>query len=242
MATNLVGDVCIGQHSLCLLRVSALDTDCSPLGGADSGIVSLGMVSMSATAEVEEGRRIEPKNGCGQISYTYSEQDVIKRYTISGEMNYHDIELKRTLFGGTLIVGHATNSDFPGENIGFAERHHTSTQVYNGVYLEVIVKAASATAGDCAGAAANLPYAVGYIFGRAKLRPGDRTFDENNSVFSFTGTAEGNPNLFNGPWNDYPGVGYTPNSPVVEVQYSLAEYQAMLAVARCGYQTLPAAS
>jgi hypothetical protein len=57
-----------------------------------------------------------------------------------------------------------------------------------------------------------------------------------------TGRATSNPALFNGPWNDWVGDGYIPNSPSVEVQYSRAEYEAIAAVARCGFQTLPAAS
>lgn len=241
MASNLAGDVCIGQHSVCLLRAAALDSSCVPVGGADSGIVTLGIITMTASAEVEEGRVFEPKNGCGRIGYTFEEPDTIKRFNLTGELLYHDLEMKYLLFGGSLITGHASASDFPNKNIGYAVPHYSDTQS-NGVYLEVIVRTAAEGVGECASQGDEVPYAVGYIFGKTKLTPGDQTFEDAESPVTFSGRATGNPNLFNGPWNDWPGSGYIPNSAKVEVQYSRDEYDAIATVARCGFQTLPAGS
>jgi len=241
MATNLAGDVCIGQHSVCLLRVAALAADCSPAGGADSGIVSVGLVTLTATPDVQEGRVFEPVNGCGSPLWTYEEADVIKRYNLTGEIGYHDLEMKYLLFGGRLITGHASASDFPNKTIGHAVPHFTDAAT-NGVYLEAIVRNVSAESGECSADGEDVPYATGYIFGKAKLTPGDMTLESAEQNVTFTGRATGNPSLYNGPWNDYPGSEYIPNSPKIEIQYSRAEYDAIAAVARCGFQTLPAAS
>jgi hypothetical protein len=238
MATNLAGGIDLGQHSVCLLRAAALAPDCSPLGGADSGIVTLGIISLTADPDVEEGRVFEPKNGCGTVGWTYEEQSRVKRFNLSGELLYHDLEMKQLLFGGTLVVGHASASDFPGKVIGWAgpARH-------NGVYLEVITRLVGAGIGECSVGGVAVPAAKGYIFGKVKLTPGSQTYEDAEAPVAFTGVASGNPVLFDGPWNDYPGVGYIPNTPYpVEVEYSQAEYDAIAALAGAGYKTLPAAS
>lgn len=241
MASNLVGPICIGQHSVCILRVAALDTDCSPLQGTNGGIVTLGLVSLTADPEVREGRRFEPTNGCGDTAWIFEEEDRVLRYSLSGELTYHDLELKQMLFGGTLING-AAGGPFVGKVAGYAERDYSDTAARNGVYLEVIVRAASAVSGDCAVGATTTAYAVGYIFGKAKLRPGTRTFENAESVVTFEGVSTSNPNLFNGPWNDYPLTGYIPKSPVVEAHYSQSQYATIAATASCGFLNLPASS
>jgi hypothetical protein len=242
MATNLAGGICLGQHSVCLLRAAALDTDCSPMGGADQAIVTLGIITLTAAFEYEDGRVFEPKNGCGTIGWTYEEADKIKRINLTGELLYHDWEMKQLLFGGSTITGHATASAFPGKIIGYNVPNFDATP-NNGVYLEVIVRNVGAGVGDCAGSGtAAFPYAAGYIFGKAKLTPGDRTFEDAEAPVAFQGKVSGNPNLFNGPWNDYPGTGYIANSPMVEVAYGRTEYDAIAATAGCGYKALPAAS
>jgi hypothetical protein len=236
----LPGDVCIGQRNVCLFRAALLDTDCSPLGGADSGIVTVGLVTMTASPEVEEGTVAEPKNGCGTILYTVSDPDVIKRYNLTGEFALHDLEMEYILFGGTVVEGKTAGPN-DGETIGWASPGPDSTP-NDGVYLEVIVQNVGQGFGDCGGGAGGfLPY-TGFVFGKTKLTPGDRTFENDVANVAFTGKAFQNPSLYNGPWNDWPGQGYIPTSPKVEIQYTQAQYDAMLAVAGCGWQTLPAGS
>jgi hypothetical protein len=67
-------------------------------------------------------------------------------------------------------------------------------------------------------------------------------FEDDVARRTFTGTAVSNPALFNGPWNDYPGLGYIPNTPYLYVGYSDAEYELILAEAAPGYADLPAGS
>ena len=86
-------DVCIGQRNVCILRAAKLDDDCSPLGGADSGVVTVGIVTMTASAEIEEGTIAEPKTGCGDIAFTVADPDILKRYNVTGEILFHDVEM-----------------------------------------------------------------------------------------------------------------------------------------------------
>lgn len=236
----LPGDVCIGQRNVCVLRAAKLDTDCSPLGGANSGIVTVGIVTMTASPEIEEGTVAEPKTGCGDIAFTVSDPDVIKRYNLTGEILFHDWEMMEVLFGGTLVLGKG-GGPYAGQTIGWASPGPDSA-ASNGVYLEVITENVGQGFGDCASAVGGfVPYS-GHIFGKVTLVPGDRTFENDVANVAFTGKAFQNPNLFDGPWNDYTGAGYIPKSPYVTAGYSLAEYNAILATAGCSYVTLPAAS
>lgn len=241
MASALPGDICVLQRNVCLIRIAKLDADCSPTGGADGGIVSAGIVSMTASPEIEEGTIAEPKNGCGRIMATVSDPDIIKRYNITaGEIATHDVEMMYLLFGGELVVGKAGGS-YPSLNIGWASPN-TLSGARTGVYLEVITQQFGEGLGDCTSLAANFPPYVGHIFGKVLAIPGDRAFENDVANITFTGKAFQNPSLYDGPWNDYPGTGYAKNSPYQTVGYSAAEYNAILAVSGCGYVTLPAGS
>lgn len=240
MASNLAGDIYIGELNVCLLRAAKLDSDCSPLGTADSAIITPGLVTMTATADIVEGTTYEPKTGCGDIAYTVTKPDRVKGYSLSGELVFFDFELMEVLFGGSLITGNV-GSDFNGKVIGHAMPNY-NTPATNGIYLEVITEAVGEGAGDCVTSGSGFPTYVGHIFGKVKMTPGDRTFAEEAATLSFTGKATNNPSLFDGPWNDYPGTGYIANSPYVQVGYSAAEYAAILALAGAGYKTPSAAS
>lgn len=236
----LPGDVCIGQRNVCIARGALLAADCSPLGGANSGFVTVGIVTATASPEIEEGTVAEPKNGCGSIMYTVSDPDILKRFNLTGELLFHDWEMKYLMFGGEAIQG-ATGGPNEDETIGWASPGPDSPRS-NGIYLEFIVENVGQGLGDCGGGAGGfLPY-TGHIFGKVLLVPGDRTMENDVANVLFTGKAFQNPALYDGPWNDWPGDGYIPTSPHVEIGYTQAEYDAILANAQCGWQTLPTAS
>lgn len=242
MATNLAGGVCIGQLNACVVRVAKLDADCTPTGGADSGYVTAALATLSAEPDIEEGTRFEPKNACGELMFTYEQDSRIKRYNLSGEFFFFDWEMLKLLFGGDLVLG-AAGGPFAGKVIGHAMPNYTVNPT-SGVYLEVITQAVVEGAGDCQqpAAAAAYPSYIGHIFGKVRLTPGSRTFENDVARVTFTGVATNNPLLTNGPWNDYPGAGYIPNSPYTQVGYSAAQYNTILGTVGCGYQTLPAGS
>lgn len=240
MATNLAGGVCIGELQACIVRAAALDADCSPTGGTNGGIVTAGLVTMTADPDIEEGTVYEQKNACGDILFTYEKDSVVKRYNVSGEFGFSDFEMMALLFGGTTILGKAGGS-FAGKVVGYADRLYTAAR-RNGVYLEVITTAITQGAGDCVVSGTGAPAAIGHIFGKARLTPGSINFADDIKRVAFTGKATNNPNLFDGPFNDYPGAGYTPNSPHVAVGYSAAEYAVILATVGCGLQNISSGS
>lgn len=240
MASNLAGGVCIGELQACILRASRLDSDCTPTGGVNGGIVTAGLVTLTADPDVEEGTVYEQKNACGDILFTYEKDDKIKRYNLSGELGFSDFEMMALLFGGSTILGRAGGA-FAGEVIGYADPLYTAA-ARNGVYLEVITTAIAEGAGSCVVAGSANPFAIGHIFGKVKLRPGSSTFADDVKRIAFSGKGTNNPNIFNGPWNDYPGAGYAPSSAHITVGYSEAEYSAIAATVTCGYQDLPTGS
>ena len=241
MATNLAGGLCLGELNVAVFRIARLDSDCTPTGGANSGVVTAGLITLTADPDIEQGTTFEPKNGDGDIMFTYEEDDKIKRYNISGEMGFLDFEAMELLFGGSTVLGRAGGS-FAGQVIGYADRSYTAA-ARNGVYLEVITRAIAEGAGSCVTSGAGTPVAFGHIFGKAKLVPGSKNFGNDVKRVTFSGKATANPSLYDGPWNDYPGAGYIPNAPSVIVGYTQAEFDAILAKLNCGYTTdLPAGS
>ncbi len=136
MASNLAGGLCIGELNAAVIRAARLDADCSPTGGANSGLVTAGLVTLTADPDIEEGTVFEPKNGDGDIMFTYEEDDKIKRYNHSGEFGFADFEMMELLFGGSTILG-KPGGDFAGKVIGYADRPYTAAP-RNGVYFEVI--------------------------------------------------------------------------------------------------------
>ena len=240
MPSALPAAVNIGQYNACVVRVAKLDTDCTPLGGNSSGWVTAGLLTMTATPDVEEGTVFEPKTACGAIAYSIEDPDRIKRYNLTGEFVFFDVEGMEIMFGGTVVVG-ASGGDYASDNIGYAVPDYNSPNT-NGVYFEVITQAVAEGAGDCVSSSGGYPTYHGHIFGKTLLTPGDVTFENDVARLGFTGKARSNPALYDGPWNDYPGEGYIPTSPYVRVGYSAAEYAVIEATVAPGYADLPAAS
>lgn len=240
MASALPGDICVGQHSVCLVRAALLGPNCVPVGGVDAGIITTGIVTATASPEMIDGASFEPLTGCGDIAWTYETRDKIRRWTLSGELSYFDHEAMEILFGGDVIVGD-TGTPFAGDNIGWASPWYTDEEPPS-VYLEFITKTAGQGVGDCAAPDDPFPGYVGHIFPKASLVPGDRTFEFDVATLAFDGFSVANPNLDDGPWGDFPGTGGIPTTGYLQVSYSNEQYAAMLEDAACGYATLPAFS
>jgi len=218
------------------MRASQLNPDCTPVRGADAGIITPGIITATATPEFIDGAQFEPTNGCGDIAWTYETRNRIRRYTVAGELTYFDHEGMALLFGGQIIIGRA-GTPFPTKSIGWASPWYTDDDPGN-VYLEFIVKTAGEGVGDCGDPVEPFPPYVGHIFPKATLVPGDRTFEFDAATLTFDGFSVSNPNIGIGPWGDWPGVGNIPNTGYVQVSYSQAEYNDMLALAACGHQTV----
>lgn len=244
MPSNLPVAENIAINGVCLFRVAQLDSDCSVLGGNCTGYVTAGIIDFTATPDVEEGTVVQPKNGCGTTLYRLVRQDRVLGYNLSGNLGFFDDEGLRIMFGGTAVIG-GSLSDFPNDTIGWASPNLNDSN--NGVYLEVITQTVSEGAGDCITSGSGRPQYAGFIFGKVRLTLGEISLQEDAVNLPFTGKASNNPNLFNGPWNDWPGQGtggtaYIPNSPLVKVGYSAAEYEDIVATIGAGCVDLPAGS
>lgn len=240
MPTALPTTTNLGEVGVCLLRIARLDTDCSPLGGNGSGYVTAGIADFTATPDVEEGVVIQPKNGCGVTVYKINRPDRILGYNISGNLWFFDHEAMYQMFGGSTILGKASGS-FNNKVIGWAAPNYNSAAT-NGVYLEVITQRVAEGAGDCITSGTGFPTYEGHVFGKVLMTPGEFSPSDDAIQMSFTGKALSNPNLADGPWNDYPGAGYIPNSPYATFGYTTAEYTTILALAAAGAKDLPAGS
>jgi len=240
MASQIPGSVNLGQLNACVVRAARLDADCSPTGGTDNGIVSAGLVTMTADPVISEGTAFEQKNACGAVLFSYTEDDKLTGWTFNGEFAFTDPEIASLLFGGSVIAGAAAGA-FAGKSIGFAAPLYNAP-ARNGVYLEVVTTTIQEGAGNCISSSGATPVAYGHIFGKVKLTLGSISFANDIIRVAFTGKGTNNPNLFDGPWNDYPGAGYIPNTSYAYVGYSQAQYSAILAAVAPGFVTLPAGS
>lgn len=240
MATNLPGPTNLGELNACVVRAARLDADCSPTGGTSTGIVTAALVTLTASPVVAEGTAFVQKNACGNTLYTVNQDDKITGYTLTGEFAFSDFEMMAMLFGGSTILGVAAGA-FAGKVIGYADPLY-SAPTRNGVYLEVITTTVAENAGDCVSSTGSVPVAFGHIFGKAKLTPGDLNFSNDIKRITFTGKSVNNPALFDGPWNDWVGAGYIPNTAHAVIGYSQAQYTAILNAVTVGYVDLPAGS
>lgn len=240
MATNLPGPVNLGQLNACVVRAARLDADCGNSGGTSSGHVTAALVTLTATPVIAQGTVFAQKNACGTTAFTVTQEDKITGYTLSGEFMFADFELMATLFGGATVLGKAAGT-FAGKVIGYADPLYNGPS-RNGAYLEVITTSVVEGAGDCITSGTTVPVAFGHIFGKCKLVPGAITFQNDIIRVAFDGSSTNNPSLFDGPWNDYPGAGYTPNSAHVTVGYDTAGYNAILASVVVGAADLPVGS
>lgn len=236
----MAGPVNLGELNACIVRGAKLDADCGNTGGTSSGIVTAALVTLTATPVIAAGAVFAQKDACGTTKFTLTQEDKVTGYTLSGEFAFSDFEMMSMFFGGATILGNAAGA-FSGKVIGYADPLYNGPS-RNGAYLEVITTAVVEGSGDCITSGIAAPVAFGHIFGKVKLVPGAMTFQNDIKRIAFDGNSTNNPSLFDGPWNDFPGTGYIPNSPHVVVGYSAAQYATILASVVVGFADLPVGS
>lgn len=241
MATNLAGGKCIAHRNACLLRVGRLDSLCAPVYGADNGILTTALVTLTASAEIEVGAEDLRKNACGTVLVNVKKQDKIKRRNLTGEMVFYDYEAFEIMFGGEVLHG-AAGLPWAGEVSGYAEPGPDSPDL-DPISLEVVVENAFGGQGTCSATGSDAPVYTGIIFPKVFLTRGDVTIQEGAINVAFTGTSEPNPAYFTGPWrdwDDYSAEPFPDYSSMVEIGYDALPLVGL--TAGCGYQTTPAAS
>ena len=230
MASNLAGGYCIAQAKVCYLRVGRLSSLCAPMTGANNGAVSVGLVTLTRSSEIEEGQEYQFKNGCGTIVAQKNDADRRKWYNLTGEIFTFDYEFMELLFGGSLLIADS-GEDYAGKVIGYA-RPLTSAAPPNGVSFEMWSEVVMGTGGGCSVDAAAPTY-VRHVFPRVVAVEGDMTFENDGRRFTFNAKAYENPAFGNGHWNDIPLTYPMPTS--AHYEFIEQELPAMLDDQGCGY-------
>lgn len=181
---------CAGSLQVCAMRLARLDTDGTPLVGADNLLVTNDFSTVNYAFEMSEGEDFEQKNACGDISVAFKEQDRIKRMTLGATFTKKQPEVHQFLFGGTLI-------EDAGDVIGYIPPGTGENPNPNGVSVEVWTKAIVDGA-----QAAELPW-WWFVFPRTKWVPGDAALGNEVHQSPFTGFTEQNSNWGDGPANDW---------------------------------------
>lgn len=241
MPSNLPADINLGSASACIFRAARLESDCSPSQGTNGGVVTAGLVTATATPDVREGDNFEAISACGTSMGEVTRRSTIRRWNVSGELWFFDAELHEVLFGGELTLGRP-GGPFAGDVIGWEAPTAANVNNHFGAYLEIITQVWAEGAGDCQVPGSATPVWWGHVFGKVLLTPGERQFGNEMHRVTFTGSATANPNLYDGPWNDYPGAGYLGATGYQYFGYSQAQYDTIEAMVGAGYMDLPAAS
>lgn len=183
---------CAGSLQVCAARFARLDTDGTPLIGADNMLITKDLATVSYSFELTEGEDFEQKNACGDISVAYKEQDRIKRVNLGYTSTKPAPELHYFLFGGELIY------DAPGGDvIGYVPPGTGENPNPNGVSAEFFTKAIVDGA-----QAADLPW-WWWPFVRTRWVPSDRSMGNEVHTAPFTGYTEMNENWAPGPAADW---------------------------------------
>lgn len=235
MTTNLPGGRCLFEKNVCYLRAVRLGSNCSPLVGPNNAAVTTGILTMTRSAEIEDGTEFDFKNGCGSTIAYAQDPDNLKRFNLTGTLYTMDHELFEVLFGGELIVAD-TGESFQGQNIGYARP--LGRQTGSGVSLEVWTEAVFGIGGGCS-TDTSAPSYVRHVFPRVLLTEGDRVFENEKGSVTFNGKAFANPAWGNGGFNDYPGV-YPGPTESGHFEFQEVALPASVSGAGCGYITVPA--
>lgn len=232
MASNTI---CIGQRQACVLRATRLDEDCTPAEGADNAVVTAGLANLNLEPQVEEGAVFNPPNACGDYLWTAEDPDRILRYTGDFEFTVWDFELIELLTDAALVIGSDT-SPWADVAIGVAYPGPT-TDPSPGVALEIWVKNAGLgeDAGTC-GPPEDVPPWSRYVLPRVRIRPGNRTFNNEASMFTGNIKVSANAQWGEGPWGDWHADEVFPTSPVIQF------FDDEIPEASCGYIEVPAST
>lgn len=187
-----MANTCAGALAACALRITRLTSDGSPDAGADNLYVSDALVSLTATAVIEEGTEVSQKNACGSVLFSAVGDDSLTRFDISGTIALPDPELMEMITGGTRLAN--------GAAVGYAVPAIGPLSAL-GVGIELWQKRIDVSTGDQESA---YPWNWWLLPNVKNLRIGDLTWDENAFVVPFNGRAFGNGEWYDGPQADWP--------------------------------------
>lgn len=183
-----IADRCFSAIKACRLRIVRLDSCGRPVVGARSVLTSKGFVSVTATADIEEGEEFLVKNACGEPCINEKDCSFLKRYNL--EINFCKVDPA----GVELTTGQrlVLNDDGDGAGFGLGE----TIQCDEGFSLELWQKL---TNKDCDASGDPEWFYWSFPFlNNGTL--GDLTFE--NGPFSFSITASTNKIAREDQWGD----------------------------------------
>lgn len=181
------------------IRVSRLMSDGSiATGPSASYVLTNDFISLSFTAEVNEGIDIEQVGGDGTICATYRGPDTLKRVNIELAICNPDPEASEILAGGTLL------SD-AGMVVGYAPPPVGVNGNPNGAAIEVWSKAIVNGKPD-----GTKPYWHWVLPYTIMAPSGDRALENGQLATTFSGWGVGNEAFGEGPAGDWPFISDRP--------------------------------
>lgn len=205
----------------CALRVTRCDATGATPAGANNMYVSSGLVKVTFKPAYFAGTEFNPQNACAALTATYKSRDILLRWDVDLELTTPDPELSEILVGGAIVTA-------AGQTIGQLAVPTGDNPPGNGCCLEVWAKAIIGGV-----QAATNPW-FRYVAPLGYYQDSDGTIENADSNRAFTGFAIENPNIGNGPNNDFP----TSMSPLLR---SLARFRdSTIPTAAVGYQATPA--
>lgn len=189
---STLADQCWSAIKACCIRVVRLDSCGRPVTGPNSVGLSKGFITVTASADIEEGEEFLQKNACGELCINEKDCDILKRYNLTVNFCKVDPGLVELMSGNRAITDPVTG-DFTGWASG------SNVQCEDGFSLELWQKIAGSNCGTDGiqqWAYHAWPWVTGGVVG-------DLTFE--NGPFTFDMTAHTKA-VGDGTWNPQPLV------------------------------------
>lgn len=180
---------CASSLFACLMRITRLDDDGSPLVGANNLVVSEALARVVFEPDVEAGTEHTQKNACGNIQASYKKRDQVKRLKLTLDLLVPDPALQEILVGGAVL---AAGDGYAYPPLGDTNEDKVSLEVWSQAIID--------------GDVADVNPWIWWVFPETKWQYASRTLEEGFMGLPFTGEATENPNWDDGPANDWPAV------------------------------------
>lgn len=175
------------------LRVSQLGSDGTPVATTGKYVVT-SLISMTISEDNLAGDSFQQKLADGTLCVNYKTPDIPSGGTVALQLCAPHLLLRQMLMGGVNFV----DADTIARGYGYP-RTDGSDLNSNGVCIEAWVKNVLNDA-----QLSDFPYSR-IVFPRVRyFTEADRTHENGPTLFTITGEAIENPNIGNGPLNDFP--------------------------------------
>jgi hypothetical protein len=194
---------CYGSIQACRLRVGALDAGGAPDPGLTNLVVTDALIQVQSSYNIETGQEFTQKNGCGEICQTFKEADKIKSVGLELQLCQLDYELIALMLDANTIS--ATGLLSAGSDVIGYDLPPSTAGNSNGVSVEAWTKAWDG--GSQPVSFGGDPLWHHFVWPKVTWVPGQRTLQSGILVIPLTGTGTENPQIGDGPNDDFPVSG-----------------------------------